>query len=356
MGEYVFGGSAPLTVNLGEQVTVIPDIAFYDSNLIHVNFENAVALTSIGQHAFESCEGLTSVSLQEPLTTLGNGAFYGCTGLLSVSLPNSLQSIGNNAFEYCSDLLHIAIPNLVTNIGNSAFEYCEDLESVTIGHSVTQIGEDAFRFCSLLSEIKMRGEIPPTIQAHTFSNSYISEIYVPCGSLEAYQYANHWNEYSEFMQESVPFDLIVESANTNMGRAIIIQEPNCETNEAIIEAIAYNGYYFVRWNDGNTSNPRTVTVTENVTYIATFADIAGMDEDEDSGIAVYPNPTTGMVFIEGEGVLEIKVFNTMGQQIMLVTANSATVSQIDLNNLPTGIYTLQAVGENRTYTKRIVKE
>ena len=38
-----------------------------------------------------------------------------------------------------------------------------------------------------------------------------------------------------------------------------------------ISATANYGYRFVRWNDNNTSNPRTVTVTTNETYTATFA-------------------------------------------------------------------------------------
>jgi len=39
-----------------------------------------------------------------------------------------------------------------------------------------------------------------------------------------------------------------------------------------IEAIPNEGYFFVSWDDGNTENPRVVTVTENVTYVASFAD------------------------------------------------------------------------------------
>ena len=38
-----------------------------------------------------------------------------------------------------------------------------------------------------------------------------------------------------------------------------------------ISATANHGYHFVRWNDGNTSNPRTISVTEDKTYTATFA-------------------------------------------------------------------------------------
>jgi ribosomal protein S8E len=34
--------------------------------------------------------------------------------------------------------------------------------------------------------------------------------------------------------------------------------------------VAFQGYYFTSWQDGNTDNPRTVTVTGNATYTAMF--------------------------------------------------------------------------------------
>ena len=42
-------------------------------------------------------------------------------------------------------------------------------------------------------------------------------------------------------------------------------------DEVEISAIPNYGYHFVRWNDNNRSNPRTVSVTEDKTYTATFA-------------------------------------------------------------------------------------
>ena len=35
-------------------------------------------------------------------------------------------------------------------------------------------------------------------------------------------------------------------------------------------AIANNGYVFSRWNDGNTENPRTVTITSDTAFMAIF--------------------------------------------------------------------------------------
>ena len=37
-----------------------------------------------------------------------------------------------------------------------------------------------------------------------------------------------------------------------------------------LTAMANTGYHFVQWQDGNTQNPRTITVTGNATYTATF--------------------------------------------------------------------------------------
>ena len=42
-------------------------------------------------------------------------------------------------------------------------------------------------------------------------------------------------------------------------------------DEVTITATPNSGAYFVKWNDGNTDNPRTVTINENITYTATFA-------------------------------------------------------------------------------------
>ena len=46
---------------------------------------------------------------------------------------------------------------------------------------------------------------------------------------------------------------------------------------ATLTATPNEGYKFVNWDDGNTQNPRIVTVTSNASYIANFAEIAGVN-------------------------------------------------------------------------------
>jgi len=144
--------------NIRYYVRSIGDWAFYScSGLTSIEIPNSV--TSIGSSAFEGCSGLTSIEIPNSVTSIGNYAFHGCSGLTNVEIPNSVTSIGNYAFDGCSGLTSIEIPNSVTSIGNSAFGGCSGLTSIEIPNSVTSIGDWAFYNCSGLTSI----EIPNSV-------------------------------------------------------------------------------------------------------------------------------------------------------------------------------------------------
>ncbi len=73
------------------------------------------------------------------------------------------------------------------------------------------------------------------------------------------------------LQGYFDFTISVMSENATQGTAVVIQEPSCDNNTtAIIQATPNKGYRFVAWSDGNTDNPRTLTVVDNAIYTATF--------------------------------------------------------------------------------------
>ena len=76
----------------------------------------------------------------------------------------------------------------------------------------------------------------------------------------------------EFMENNIgsQYSITTESSNPEWG-ATAGDTTVTYMSEAEISATPTYGYHFVRWNDGNTSNPRIVTVHRNITYTAIFA-------------------------------------------------------------------------------------
>ena len=150
---------------------------------------NSYSVTSIGAYAFNSCTGLTSVTIPESVASIGNDAFFFCTNLASIivetgnknytsmdgvlfdkagkalilcpvgkaetayTIPDGVTSIGNYAFARCTGLTSVTIPEGVTSIGNRAFQYCSGLTSIIIPNGVTSIGECAFLDCESLTSV-----------------------------------------------------------------------------------------------------------------------------------------------------------------------------------------------------------
>ncbi len=91
----------------------------------------------IPNHAFESCNALTSITVPEGITTIGTAAFAGCTQASSITLPDSLVTIEDRAFMCSIDgdnkqLTSLTIPENVETIGASAFYGYTELTTVTV--------------------------------------------------------------------------------------------------------------------------------------------------------------------------------------------------------------------------------
>lgn len=66
------------------------------------------------------------------------------------------------------------------------------------------------------------------------------------------------------------YTLALVSNNALYGTASIVQSVDCQQT-AIIEATPASRCVFMGWSDGNTDNPRTITLTSNTTLTANFA-------------------------------------------------------------------------------------
>ena len=111
------------------------------------------------------------------------------------------------------------------------------------------------------------------------------------------------------------YTLTVVSANPSMGE-VEGSGSYEEGSTATLRANPRDGYRFTHWQDGNTQNPRTVTVTQNKTYTAYFEAIpptytvtlvsnneqwgtvdGGGSFESGTTIRIYAYPKTGYTFV-----------------------------------------------------------
>ena len=138
-------------------------------------------ITRILDYAFQSCSGLTSVTIPSNVLSIGSSAFYGCSGLSSVTIPSGVTSIEDFAFYGCSGLVSVTIPSGVTNIGSSTFSGCSGLTSVTIPSGVTNIGFATFNGCSGLTSMTIPSGITTIGSSAFYGCSGLTSVSIPSG-------------------------------------------------------------------------------------------------------------------------------------------------------------------------------
>lgn len=208
------------------QATLIPQYMFYGNQNVHdISYNSIVTVgayaftqcpyigdlnlpgcTGIADNAFLECRRSSSVSgstvfnLPECIT-LGEKAFYEfClqNDTLVVNLPK-LKTIGNQAFGsyYSTYRLNVKEMNLpkVETIGNGVFRYAKitDLKLGSENSEIT-IGTSIFNTATI-TNLYVYATTPPTLPSAGLGNAP-THIYVPAASVEAYQGATGWSNYT----------------------------------------------------------------------------------------------------------------------------------------------------------------
>ncbi len=255
------------TIIFGEAVEYIPAYLCESLNISTLTLPNSVK--SIGKRAFYGCKKLTAINFSDNLTSIGEKAFMGNTYLTSISLPNSVDSIYNGAFYQCTNL-----------------------QAIEIGSGIKYLYYP-FGECSKILDFAIWSETPP-IGSPSIDTAVI--ITIPCGSENLYKAANVWKNYN--FQESIGYTFSAKTADPLMGAVDVTQYPDCSTNGiAKFVATPEDGYHFVSWNDGSTTNPRTVEVTEDLAFVATFAQdvqVTGLSLDK-STLTIQPGESYTLV-------------------------------------------------------------
>jgi hypothetical protein len=80
--------------------------------------------------------------------------------------------------------------------------------------------------------------------------------------------------------------------------------------------------------------------------------LTGINKVENAGLNIFPNPTTGKVFITGAETSTVNVYNATGTKV--ASFNKFINNTIDLSNLENGIYFISVVkDDDSTLNKKI---
>ena len=349
---YNFTGSLAIPAGL----STIEKEAFREMRSLTGNLVIPNSVVEIEQQAFINCRALNgTLSLSSSLESIGQEAFQDCNSLTGdLTLPGTLTTIGIRAFKNCRGFTgDLVIPNTVTSLPNGVFYDCSGLNGeLIIGESMASLDDECFYKASNFQSMTVRANNPPVATNNNVFGYWdkTKPVYVPCGASTAYQAADYWSEFSNYI-ESPMIDLHVSSADPSMGTASITQQATCSNSQATVTAVANSGYMFTNWTEGeeivSTSNPYSFNLTatrnlvahfEGVTYTinasanpsagGTITGFGGFGEGATATLTATAN--TGYTFInwtEGN-----EVVSTNATYTFTVTGDRTLVANFSLNS------------------------
>ncbi|MDQ2180303.1 T9SS type A sorting domain-containing protein, partial [Marinifilum sp. D714] len=110
--------------------------------------------------------------------------------------------------------------------------------------------------------------------------------------------------------------------------------------------------------DGHNSESGSVSITnDDISKEIVLSIVTSISEIEDNLFKVYPNPTNGLVKIEGKllNKARITLIDINGKVWKVKTSDSISC-ELDLSSYPSGMYILRIEKENEVYKKRLIKQ
>lgn len=258
--------------------------------------------TEISNHAFNSCDMLTSFELKSTITCIGKYALWGCSSLKEFTIPSTVTTFGEEAFGYCEfDKLVIEDNPNPLNLGYFSFnahnayigraltsergeifynnyfdgtleigggvktlttQYAKNLEEMkklVLGSGVQKIEDEALRECRKLADMYVSWKTPLAINENVFlsweDKPVMPEgatLWVPAGTKAAYQKATGWNLFKNIR----PTHYIVTLKTVGTGKVTLDGKTSGEVlvayNASNIEftLAAGENYDFAKLNNG----------------------------------------------------------------------------------------------------------
>lgn len=239
------------------------------------------------------------------------------TGLCEIIGTGAMADVGyytdSPIYPYRTDITKVVVHEGITHLGKQWF-YCNKCTAFEIAGSVSTSGSNAIRYGAKGATVTFGSESSPT-QMSTIEESVLSYIdsgvlvvyaqkTIEFGSTGAstgdtgilYAVAPNGKKFAKWIRgskeyttnplelgsggitnytyepvfESLPKYTLSVNASPETGGTVTGSGSYTEGTAVALKATPNAGYKFKQWSDGNTQNPRTVTVAGNASYTASF--------------------------------------------------------------------------------------
>ena len=377
IGKYAFSGCSLSSIIIPNSVTYIGEGVFFGcDSLTSITIPNS--LTSIENYVFAYCSSLSSITIPASVTSIGEGAFCGCSALPTITIPSSVTSIKFGTFAYCSLFSSFTIPSTISSIENFAFAECNNLTTLSIPSSVTAIGDSAFRGCSNLQSIFAHSIIPVQLtnapNVFNFVDTSKCYLYVPAGSLAAYQGAYKWKSFKHIIaMETLNSNSTINVYPQANTMSIFVQTSGSWTATSTVPWLSFS-FALGTGNDSikiivaanPTNAPRSgiivvssdasvslkSTYTQTITVTQAAGETNGFATLQNDDFTLFPNPATSSFSIDNEGLAKVILYNINGKEVLNTSVNSK--EPIPISMLSTGLYFPRIITATQVVTKRLV--
>ena len=206
IGVSAFESSGFTSLTLGNSVKEIGRSAFYKCAAMTGNLVIPASVTTIGENAFASTGFNGKLDFQAQIEEFPAAIFKGLN-FTSVSFSDSVKTIGDHAFENCKQLATVTFGQGLETIGRFAFDGAGISGKLTFPDSLKRIKDYAFSNCLGITEIDFP-EGNATIEYGAFTgDTGVQKIKIPLSEIQFDKLTNegYWifTQYTENKLETI---------------------------------------------------------------------------------------------------------------------------------------------------------
>lgn len=168
-----------------------------------------------------------------------------------------------------------------------------------------------------------------------------------------------WELDEIILTDAVNLHEVTTSANIDEGGSTYGDGFFTYGNKVMLRAINNSGYDFVNWTENGfevSDNPEFIfTIDGDKHFVGNFQSTStSVLNTRETTIQVYPNPTKGNLFIEGEQLQQVEIFDVFGKMIFSLQINADRM-EVPLDEISSGAYFVKVKAGDQVFTSKILR-